>query len=50
MDADAFAGRAAQSADDEGVWFWHPWAGAKFADLRRRPFGTDAPRSAGDGD
>jgi hypothetical protein len=29
MDADALAGRAARSADGEGVWSWHPWAGAK---------------------
>ena len=32
MDADAFAGRAAQSADCEVVWSWRPWAGAKFAE------------------
>jgi len=31
MDAAARAGRAAQSADGEGVWSWHPWAGAKLA-------------------
>jgi hypothetical protein len=27
----AAARRAARLADDEIVWFWRPWAGAKFA-------------------
>ena len=31
MDADARAGRAAQSADGKVVWSWRPWAGAKSA-------------------
>ena len=31
MDASCAARRAARVADDEIVWFWRPWAGAKFA-------------------
>jgi hypothetical protein len=49
MDARARATSAA-IADGEIVWSWRPWAGAKRAGWRRRPFGPDAPRSVRDGD
>jgi hypothetical protein len=32
MDADHIVRRAMWDADCEGVWSWHPWAGAKPAD------------------
>ena len=40
--------RETSVADADGgvVWSWRPWAGAKFADWRRRPFGPDAPRAS----
>jgi hypothetical protein len=51
MDAIGIVRRAMRLADGEGVWSWHPWAGAKFA--RDGDIGPDGPTRrdlAGDGD
>jgi hypothetical protein len=41
------ARRAAKLADEEGVWFWHPWAGAKCADDDPRMTVTNRSRTPG---
>ena len=40
MDARLYRLTSDMAADGEGVWFWHPWAGAKSADDDRQATAT----------